>query len=210
MNWKTYSPIRCVPSFRSLLSPQVQGRNAFTLVELMVVVSMLGALMILIGAVFSLLMRSEKTAMQSVLMERTISRLSEQFRKDVHETTSFVCGPGNGGEFAELSLTRGANGAIRYRVGKNGIERQLISQNSVTARDTFVLADCQSHFEQGNGTGATMLSIVVLRPGALLQRTPHAPIPRRRMEIQAHINSHQQLGAHEEQGAIEPVKEGSQ
>ena len=210
MNSKTCSPIRCVPSFRSFLSPQVRGRNAFTLVELMVVISMLGALMILIGAVFSLLMRSEKTVMQSVLMERTISRLSEQFRKDVHETASFVGGSDPGGELTELTLAGGANGSIRYGVSKNGIERQLTSQNSVTARDTFVLPDCQTHFEQGKGTESTMLSIVVLRPGALLQRTPHAPIPRRRMEIQAYINSHQKVSAHEDEGTVEPVKEGSQ
>lgn len=178
---------------------QLEPDQGFTLVEMIVVIAILSGFFILIGTLFALLMRSEKTVMQSLLLERTIARLSEQFRKDVHFTSLPNDPEPTTEELSEIVLAGVGNESVRYRVSKNGIERQLINQDSVTARDSFVMPDCQAHFRRGNGPEASTFSIHIRRPGALLQRTPHAPVPRRELEIQAVIDPRMRMVVKESQ-----------
>ena len=58
----------------------IQHRRGVSLIEMVVVISMMTVVIGLVGMTFHLLLRSEKLVSQSFVTERTISRLAVQFR----------------------------------------------------------------------------------------------------------------------------------
>lgn len=185
-------------------------RAAFTLIELVVGISITGVIFVILGSVFALLMRSERTVMQSLQLERTISRMSEQFRKDVHQTRSGDAKEESNDDLSEVRLLRSGGKSIRYHLSKNGIERQLFEGTSMKAHDEFVLPDCQVQFRKRQGSESTLYVIVVERPGALMQRMPHAPIPLRPLEILAHAHARKPRMSPETQQEPEAAKAGTE
>ncbi|MEI8017920.1 MAG: prepilin-type N-terminal cleavage/methylation domain-containing protein, partial [Schlesneria sp.] len=118
------------------------SRRGVSLIEMVVVISMLTVVIGLVGMTFHLLLRSEKLVTQSFVTERTISRLAIQFRDDVHQSETGVLTGGTENDKPTLTLGNTSGSQIRYLVTADGLVRLLETHDRVTARDDFRLPDC--------------------------------------------------------------------
>lgn len=93
-------------------------RDGKSLVEMLVVISMLGGLIATSGTVIHRLMRAERAVSADLVWQRSVTELAEQFRTDVHAATqAALLDDGNG-----LSLTL-SDGVVTYAVSKQGVGR---------------------------------------------------------------------------------------
>ncbi len=93
-------------------------RRGKSLVEMLVVITLLGGLIATSGTVIHRLMRAERAVSADLVWQRNVTELAEQFRADVHAATNaVVIEDGNG-----LNLTL-PDGAVTYAISKHGVGR---------------------------------------------------------------------------------------
>ena len=110
----------------------------FTLIELLIAIGL--TFTMLSTAVFTihLLLRAERTAGRTIEYTRSVSRLSRQFRSDVHAASRarFVPVGANEPNGVELVLP---NRLVLYAVSDNGLERIETEDGQICRRDQFGL-----------------------------------------------------------------------
>ncbi len=163
-------------------------RRGVSLIELLIVISIMGTVFILSGVTFHLLLRSEKVVAQSFVTERSISRLAVQFREDVHRSKSGTVVASTTGTAFEMILADANRFCARYVITKDGLARLLVEQDLVTAREDFRLPDCRVEFGSGTEADPFVKTLVIARPSAAPSRNSEVPRPFRPLEIQAHLN----------------------
>ena len=163
-------------------------RRGFTLIELVVVMSMMMVILSLAGMTFHLLLRTEKVVSQSFVTERAISRLSVQFRDDVHRSERGELTGDIGNEKRELTLGDASGIRIRYAVTADGIARLLVDRDAVVARDDFRLPECHVSIAAEDIANLSLRTLVIERPGAMIVQKQQAPPPLRPLRIEAHLN----------------------
>lgn len=164
------------------------SRTGFTLVELMVVISILGVILILAGMTFHLLLRTEKLVSQSFITERTLSRLAIQFRDDCHlsEQGEFVSSADGGRR--ELRLIQPGGTVVKYVIGDRSLVRILVERDEVVSREDYLLPECEVSIPStSDGVGSRLRALSIRRPGAGLVRKEHSPVVLREMRIEAHL-----------------------
>ena len=119
------------------------SRRGYTLVEMVVVISMLTMIISLAGMTFHLLLRTDKAVLQASVTERTISRLAILFREDVHRAETGVIDTQEEQTPQRLSLEVPGRDPVRYVVTEAGIVRLTLEHGAVIARDDFVLPECE-------------------------------------------------------------------
>ncbi len=93
-------------------------RRGKTLVEMLVVITMIAGLLATSGTVIHRLMRAERAVSSDLVWQRSVTELAEQFRADVHVATkATMIEDGTG-----LSLAL-AQGSVTYAVSKRGVGR---------------------------------------------------------------------------------------
>ena len=107
-------------------------RRGVSLIEMLVVISMMTIVIGLVGMTFHLLLRSERLVAQSFVTERTISRLAIQFRDDVHQSEIGALSSGSESDKPVLTLANSSGTQIRYQVIADGLARVLVSNDQVT------------------------------------------------------------------------------
>ena len=162
-------------------------RRGVSLIEMVVVISMMTVVIGLVGMTFHLLLRSEKLVSQSFITERTISRLAIQFRDDVHQSEAGVLTGGSESDRPELALGNASRFQIRYVVTADGLVRQLVADDQVEARDDFRLPDCHISIFAGSDSESSLRRLVIERPGAVLVNKHQESIPLRALKIDAHL-----------------------
>ena len=175
-------------SFSNCRSKRHRCRNAFTLIEMIVIITMLTSLIALTGTTFSLLMRSEKLVTQSLITERITARLAEHFRNDVHESKIGTLVESTTTTGQELLLGDDGGTRIRYLITKEGIARFTVHQGKIVARDDFRLPDCHSTFAKGPESDSLLRSLTIKRSGPIMTRHAHAPKTLRALEIEAFLD----------------------
>jgi prepilin-type N-terminal cleavage/methylation domain-containing protein len=163
-------------------------RDGFTLIELLVVITMMGAMLSLVGMTFYLLMRSEKLVSQSFVTERSIARLACQFRDDVHQSESREVVPESSQAAAQLLLKSAGKLRVRYRVTKDGIARQVVEGDVTVSREDFRLPDCRVRFVDPNEAAELRCELDIERSLAMVTRPSQAHLPLRSLRIQAYLN----------------------
>jgi len=164
-------------------------RRGFTLIELMVVIAIISVIFSLVGAVFQRLFLSEQSAMRAALVEQTVSRLADQFRRDIHAAT-----------FAEIDTQReGATGslglfeanrdqpAIVYVVLTDEVIReQRAADATVSHREVFRLPECRISFAtQVAEAEVSFISLSIARQHSTITPQPQATRPYRTLAVEA-------------------------
>ena len=168
-------------------------RRGVSLIEMVVVISMLTVVIGLVGMTFHLLLRSEKLVTQSFVTERTISRLAIQFRDDVHQSETGVLTGGTENDKPTLTLGNTSGSQIRYLVTADGLVRLLETHDRVTARDDFRLPDCNLSIFAGSDDESSLRRLVIERPGAALVKKHQEAFPLRAMRIDAYLTRKDRL-----------------
>ncbi len=169
------------------------NRRGVSLIETIVVISMMTTVIGLVGMTFHLLLRSEKLVSQSFVTERTISRLAIQFRDDVHQSETGALSNGSESDKPVLTLANATGTQIRYLVIADGLARVLVTNDRVTARDDFRMPDCHISLSAGSDDGSTLRRLVIERPGAVLVKKHQEAVPHRAMKIDAHLKRKDRL-----------------
>lgn len=176
------------------------SRGGVSLIEVVVVMTMISFVFLCIGTTVHLLLRTEKVVSQSVVMERTISRLGNLFRDDMHRSEKVVEIPGADGSTTELRLVAGDQERVRYRIAAGQVTREVIDDDATVMRDDFRLPDCRVRIRHERQEKAESYALLLERPRAGAQKNPESPIPLRILPIEANLNSRQWLGGGEQQG----------
>jgi len=102
---------RRMNQLRVVRSPQKrtgdQRRRGASLIELMVVISIISTILGMVGVLFHQMFLTEQSAMRSALVQRNVARLSDQFRKDVHAASNCLDATKEGQAF-RMELTKSA------------------------------------------------------------------------------------------------------
>lgn len=98
----------------------VPDRSGVSLIEMMVVITILTLMISLTGMTFHLLLRTEKLVTQSFVIERSISQLAIQFRNDVHLSESGVVTSDSAAGTSELVLGSTNETKLRYVTSRTG------------------------------------------------------------------------------------------
>ena len=173
----------------------IHSRRGVSLIEMVVVISMMTVVIGLVGMTFHLLMRSEKLVSQSFVTERTISHLAVQFRDDIHQSESGVLTSGSESDQSELALGNASGIQIRYLITADGLVRLLVTDGQVTAREDFRLPDCRVSFSTGPDDESSLRRLVIERPGAVLVKKHQESVPLRAMKIDAHLKRNDGLAS---------------
>lgn len=163
-------------------------RHGFSLLEMITVMSMMSTVILLTGATFHILFRSEKAVTLSFVTERAVARLSVQFRDDVHEAESVSVKLGPDDAQREFVLSDANGVRVRYVMTKDGLARLSMDGNEVSAREDFRLPDCHVRYVDGEHIDVALKTLVIERPGATAIRPPNGVRPLRALEIQARLN----------------------
>ncbi|MEX2316009.1 MAG: hypothetical protein WD669_02585 [Pirellulales bacterium] len=115
----------------------MKSRRAISLVELLVVLSASTVILTMSAVLVHRAMHAQSHARAFYNVERTALRLSEQFRRDVHQaaTASASAGDRPDGVFLRLQLADGQS--LEYGQRNGDVTRTLSQSNKVLSRDTF-------------------------------------------------------------------------
>jgi len=168
------------------------SRSGHSLIEMMVVFSVFSATMILTGMVFFRLFQSEQTATRTTLIQLTISRLADQFRRDVHAADAVQWKDVNGATV--LELTSGSPPfRVSYTAVANSLQRDVISASD-PHRETYRLPEVQVSFPHSVvGQTDRSIRLAVLRPRATATTDPQSIHPLRELVIEAELGRDHRL-----------------
>ncbi len=171
-----------------------KARRGASLIELMVVISIISILFGMVGVVFHRLFLSEQVAMRAALAERTVSRLADQFRRDVHASTTAMRTDNGDGLAASLTLTSSTDAAaepnaaakVIYSFHDGEVLRELIADGKTTGREVYRLPECRLRLPAATNEGRVeMVGLVIERRGSTITPQPQATRPWRSLVIEA-------------------------
>jgi hypothetical protein len=148
-------------------------RRGASLVELLVVISLLSAVTLFVGRMLYGLFRAERASARDLVRERRVAELAVQFREDVHlADVVMVAGQG-----LRLECTGPADRQVVYTVSADLVQREAPSH-----RESYRLPGCTAEFRTAT-EGVTEL--VVAHPLPQLGYTPAAPVRGGLLTVQA-------------------------
>jgi type II secretory pathway component PulJ len=138
-------------------------RRGKSLIELVVVMTVVATVLLLVGRVLVGLFRVEDRATQALLVGHTLDRLASRLRADVRgATTAEIDAADDGGTRVRLALPSGES--IAYVVEDDGVSRTVGRGEATVARDTFRLPGRAVRFEIVERGDTRLLRLTVL-PG---------------------------------------------
>ena len=167
-----------------MAKPRLRG---FSLIELIVVMSMMMIILSLTGMSFHLLTRTERAVAQSFVTERAISRLAVQFRDDVHRSNEGTISSNVENAIGELNLRDSRGIQVRYLAASEIITRFLIKNDKIVSRDDFRLPECRVSIAAGDQAESKLRRLVIERPGAVLIQKQQVNPPLRQLNIEAYL-----------------------
>jgi hypothetical protein len=130
-------------------------RRGKSLIEMLVIISVLSVVMSLAGGTLILLLRCERQVKRDLDQERSLVRLGQQFRADAHAATGAEVGPA-----CVLKLAGGQT--IRYAAGNAGVTREVMDGEKVEHRDQFALpAPADVRFESPAEASGKLVRLLI-------------------------------------------------
>ena len=172
-------------------------RRGFTLIELMVVIAIISVIFSLVGAVFQRLFLSEQSAMRAALIEQTVSRLADQFRRDIHAATFAEVDTHREGATGSLGLFEANRDqpAIVYVILTDEVRRERrAADSSVSHREVYRLPECRIAFAvQVAEAEVSFLSLSIARQHSTITPQPQASRPYRTLVVEAALGRDNRL-----------------
>jgi type II secretory pathway pseudopilin PulG len=154
-------------------------RKGWTLLETMVAHGLLALIMTLTALLFAALSRAERNAVRAGAAQRSLARLDELFRRDVHQALSVELV----GQPQELRLTLSPHESVKYLVEQGNLQR-FASEQGGSHHETFRLPGAEWEMELTEGKS----SKVILRcrqPADTATKIPAEFLPRRELRFEA-------------------------
>ncbi|MEK6235395.1 MAG: prepilin-type N-terminal cleavage/methylation domain-containing protein [Planctomycetales bacterium] len=120
-----------------------RSRAAFTLIEMLVVTSVLAVLMVIGCGLLHAMAKLDGAWRDGMTESLVLDRLTEQFRRDVHLSVSATTSDDDD-KPPQLLLTARDGKTVAYESESNGILRVERRGDAITARETYRLPSCQS------------------------------------------------------------------
>ena len=122
------------------------SRRGMTLIEIVVVISILGALMSLGVVLLGLMLRADNAGSEALATQLSVSRLERQFRADAHDADAVAADD----DAQRLELRQSDGRHIDWSISEAGIARQASDGASITMRDEYRLPDGETRFTVGS------------------------------------------------------------
>lgn len=180
-------------------------RRGFTLVGLLVVLTLGSALIAVSGPFFHRLFLAQTVGLQQSLRDQNLTRLSRQFRQDAHGARSPVTLDATKDE---LRLHSG-DGQIVYRIVGASVVRELWSGDQQGGRDAFKLPGCRIRFHSGPDGGHNqplLFQLQIERGRTHLSSKPEPAEPVDTLTIQVEVGRTSRL---QRQAESSPIAEDS-
>lgn len=136
----------------------MKSRRGFTLVELLIVLSVAAAMLLVATSVLYLLKQAQVNTRQRLAVQRSVTRLARQFREDVHRAGAMERLPDtpNSPNVVIWSLAMEAGGTVNYEIGAGSLRRVQTEKASKLHED----------FRLPPGTEASMVGPAAETPWA--------------------------------------------
>lgn len=144
------------------------ARQGKTIIELLVVISVFGAMMTPIGRLLHTMMRAEREGAHALAAGTNASRLAREFRSDVHAARDTQLAKANG----ELQLVRNDGTVVTYRAAGDHIQRTITRGEETLSRDSFRLGLGATRFELSDEPPLAILLHERRSPGANPPESP--------------------------------------
>jgi type II secretory pathway component PulJ len=132
-------------------------RRGASLVELLVVISLLSTVLVFVGQMLIGLARVEQAALRDTFLEQRLADLAVQFRDDVHRAeNAAVIEQGS-----KLELRGPRDRQATYAVSPSGLERVERTAGAVMRREAYRLPECRTEFHAGD---SGVIELRVRRP----------------------------------------------
>jgi hypothetical protein len=164
-------------------------RRAYTLVELLLVVSLATVVLSTLGVLLHGAWRVERTMTNHRQFVDTLDRLAQQFRTDIHQATSVRIGTAaqSGGKSAPFIVAM-SNEEAEYSLGQATVSRIVRREGNIVARETFQLPDGGDiRWEISPGGGAKQRQVASLLISYPLVSTARDLSDKRNLRVDAAI-----------------------
>lgn len=181
---------------QSIVSPQIAGAartRGTTLVDLLVIMSIITPVLILAAILFHRLLQSEQIAARSALTEITTARLANQFRRDVHAARQIrqMKDAEENVHKMELLPESESSATVIYTAGPERILREVVGENVTSAREIYRLPRCSITFSNPDGSDGSsnpkFVAIVIDRPRATVTSSAQINAPPLQIVIDAEL-----------------------
>ena len=149
------------------------ARAGYTLMEMLVVMSVLAVITTISAVLFTSLSRAELQAARSVTAQQTLSRLQERFRRDVHQAAVAEVTTAEDQQ-PILKLTHSGEMIIRYQLERGDLQRTAQGPET-THRETYRLPETRWSFSMSPGFPERVRLTMHRRADTLQPTTTPAP-----------------------------------
>lgn len=139
-------------------------RRGFSLVELLVVLSMMAIVLVLCVGLIHTLLRLDRAARAQVAEDADLSRLAREFRRDVRAATALEPIPFAAGPSTWLPLALPGGRTVEYRSRGNTLIRSERTAEAILRTETFRLPSRVAVRWEIEGTGDRTVVGLVLDP----------------------------------------------
>jgi prepilin-type N-terminal cleavage/methylation domain-containing protein len=148
-------------------------RNGFTLIEVLVVVSLLAVILPMAGGTIFFLLRAQSQSADGLREAMAVSQFSHTFRSDVHAAHSVrSAGPGPAPD--KIAFEGSDSRTIEYQAERNGLVRRTVRRADVIERrEQFRLGVVPARFEVAD-QGKEAAAIITPRIPGLSQVDGHS------------------------------------
>jgi len=135
-------------------------RPAFTLIEMVAVTGICTLLTGIAVLMLHALMKNHDGGRNHLKYQRTVGRLAEQFRDDVHKMQK--TSPDAGENVLELAPESATGAKISYRCLADRIDREELLDGKIVARDSYIMPpDMEASIKTQSRNDATVVCLIV-------------------------------------------------
>jgi hypothetical protein len=103
------------------------------------------------ATILCVLMAAERSGAEAVIVERSLSHLAQQLRRDVHAAEAAHVRSGEGADPQELEVQLPGRRRVRYACRADEVTREVFEGETAQGREGFRLPGGESRFEDVDG-----------------------------------------------------------
>ena len=135
-------------------------RRAFTLIEMVIAITVAAALTGIAVSLLIVLLRAEQSGRSHFQRNASIQRLADQWRRDLHAAVGEVAV--NHEDRPGCRLTLAGDRIVRYTIGDDGISREEHAGPKTSRRESYALPnDSTASIEIDNATKPAIVSLMI-------------------------------------------------
>ncbi|MCH7686190.1 MAG: hypothetical protein IH899_05845 [Planctomycetes bacterium] len=162
----------------------MENRSGKSLIELVVVISVMSIVMVIAVRTITQLMRADASGGKSLVAGTSLARLAHQFRRDVHDADDAELLTADENQSPRLQLSLPENTIAEYRPFAEKILRTIRRGEITISRETFHLPRGENRFEISEDE-TPIISLVHLRNTVESSEKSSSRAPEKEIRIEA-------------------------